>query len=615
MAGPVSRDIPKVKISKENLTKTLQLFRNVRRSDKTLFYIGTLFLALTAVTSLFFPKLLGSLVDGAFQYRDGGINAAPDTEQLKKVALGFVYLFIAQAVFSFFRIWIYVRVAENLTFNLRNKLFKAIIHQPMSFFGFNRSGDLLSRFSADIAQIQDTFTSNIAMFLRQLLVIIGGIIYIFVESPKLGLWMLATIPVMVILSLFFGKYIRNFSKQVQTLVGENNVVVEESITGIANVKSFTNENFEQQRYEKNSNTLRIQSIARGLLRGAFSSFIIICLFGSFVFLIFLGLNMVRTGEIQIGELISFMMVTGFVGGSIGGMAEQFVQIQKTVGAVDRVLELIDTPTELSLSEKAKGGLFLNGNIQFNQVGFSYPTRDNFKVLEQLNLTIEQGKTLAIVGPSGAGKSTVAQLLYRFYEPVSGNITLNGTDVKEIDLFEYRKQLAMVPQEVILFGGSIFENIAYGNPEAGEEEIYEAAKKANAHDFIDSFPEKYKTLVGDRGIKLSGGQRQRIAIARAILRNPSVLILDEATSSLDTDSEHLVQQALAGLMKNRTSIVIAHRLSTIRHADQIVVLKAGKVAEQGNHETLMQKENGIYRTMVEKQIDPQEFWGNDVSQPV
>lgn len=609
MAGPVSRDIPKAKLSRENLSKTFQLFNNVRRSDKILFFIGTLFLALTAITSLLFPKLLGNLVDGAFQYRNGTINAAPDTEQLKTVAWGFVYLFIIQAVFSFFRIWIYVRVAENLTFNLRNKLFKSIIYQPMAFFGFNRSGDLLSRFSADIAQIQDTFTSNIAFFLRQLLVIIGGIIYIFVESPKLGLWMLATIPVVVVLSLFFGKYIRSFSKQLQTLAGENNIVVEESITGIANVKSFTNENFEQQRYEKNSNTLRVQSIARGLLRGAFSSFIIICLFGSFVFLIFLGLNMVRTGEIQIGELISFMMVTGFVGGSIGGMAEQFVQIQRTVGAVERVLELIEKPTELSEAKSRTGGSFVNGDIRFNNVNFYYPSRENFYVLDSLNLSIEKGRTLAIVGPSGAGKSTIAQLLYRFYNPVSGNLLLNNKEVSEIDLFEYRKNLALVPQEVILFGGSIFENIAYGNPQATPEEIYAAAKKANAHEFIDSFPEKYDTLVGDRGIKLSGGQRQRIAIARAILRNPSILILDEATSSLDTDSEYLVQQALSELMKNRTSVVIAHRLSTVRHADKIVVLKGGKVAEEGSHETLMQREGGIYRTMVEKQMDPEDFWNS------
>lgn len=606
MAAPTSRDIPKAKLTKESISASFGLFKYINKTDRWIFGIGTIFLALTAATSLMFPEMLGKL------FNAGSAAKNDITESgLKKVAYGFIYLFIAQAVFSFLRIWTYVRVSENLTYQLRNRLYKSVLFQQMEFFSKNRVGDLLSRFSADIAQIQDTFASNIAIFLRQILIIIGGIIYIVIKSPSLSVWMLAIIPPIIIISLFFGKFIRKYSKQVQELTGKNNVVVEETLSGIVNVKSYTNENFEIERFENSAETLRKQSINRGLLRGAFSSFIIVFLFGAFVLLIFIGLNMVQKNEMQIGELISFVMITGFVGGSIGGLAEQFVQIQKTVGAVDRVLELIeskDLENENAYATDTKSP-FQNGSIEFKHVKFAYPTRDNFEVLSDLNLDIPAGKTLAIVGPSGAGKSTLVQLLYRFYSPTSGHLLLNNLPIEAFDLMEYRSHFALVPQEVMLFGGSIFENIAYGKINSTKAEVEEAAKKANAHLFIESFPEKYDTLVGDRGIKLSGGQRQRIAIARAILRNPEVLILDEATSSLDTESEIQVQQALNKLMQNRTSIVIAHRLSTIKNADKIVVLKSGNIMEQGSHEELMQIENGMYKTMVEKQIDPQEFWNN------
>jgi ABC-type multidrug transport system fused ATPase/permease subunit len=443
------------------------------------------------------------------------------------------------------------------------------------------------------------------MFLRQLMVIIGGIVYLFFTSNTLSLYMLGTVPVVVVISLFFGRFIRKIGKQVQELTGQNSVIAEETFTGIQNVKAFTNENFEMQRYGNDVEQLRKKSIYRGLMRGAFSSFIIVCLFGSIVWLIFLGLGMVRSGEMALGELISFMFFTGFIGGSIGGMAEQFVQIQKTLGAVERVLDLIEKPSEQALP--SWGTLEpVDGRVVFDNVSFSYPGRPEFPVLNGVNLSVDAGKSLAIVGPSGAGKSTIINLLYRFYEPDSGKITIGEQVIADMCLFNLRKQLALVPQEILLFGGTIYENILYGNPAADKEAVYEAARMANAHDFISAFPEGYKTVVGDRGIKLSGGQRQRIAIARAMLRNPQLLILDEATSSLDTESEQQVQSALKTLMMGRTSIVIAHRLSTIRHADTIVVLKQGKIIEQGNHETLMNKEGGYYRTMVEKQQDHTDF---------
>jgi ABC-type multidrug transport system fused ATPase/permease subunit len=474
----------------------------------------------------------------------------------------------------------------------------------MDFFHQNRTGDLLSRFTADIGQIQDTFTSNLAMFLRQLMVILGGIVYLFFTSNTLSLYMLGTVPVVVVVSLFFGRFIRKIGKQVQELTGKNSVIAEETFTGIQNVKAFTNEDFEIKRYGQDVEELRKKSIYRGLMRGAFSSFIIVCLFGSIVWLIFLGLGMVRSGEMALGELISFMFFTGFIGGSIGGMAEQFVQIQKTLGAVERVLDLIEKPTESLQTGLATNSL--QGTVAFENVSFCYPGRPDFRVLDNVSIQVPEGKTLAIVGPSGAGKSTIINLLYRFYEPDSGRITIGGKPIADMGLYECRKKLALVPQEILLFGGSIYDNILYGNPEAGQDAVIQASKMANAHDFISAFPEGYETIVGDRGIKLSGGQRQRIAIARAMLRNPQLLILDEATSSLDTESEQQVQSALKTLMKGRTSIVIAHRLSTIRHADTIVVLKQGKILEQGSHDALMDMEGGYYRKMVERQQDHTDF---------
>jgi len=599
-------DLPKAKINAQNFKRSLRVFGYIQKKDRWIFALGTLFLALTAITSVMFPKLLGNLVDGAFVFNGKNIQRAPDATQLEKTAVLFVYLFIAQAVFSFFRIWIYVRVTENMTYGIRKDLYKSVLLQNMDFFSQNRVGDLLSRFSADVSQIQDSFTSNIAMFLRQLLVIIAGIVLLFFTSTKLALMMLITVPVVVVISLFFGKYIRKISKQVQDFTANNNVIVEETLSGIVNVKSFTNEGFELNRFGESTETLRKESIYRGLLRGAFSSFIIVCLFGSIVFLIFQGLTMVRTGDLAIGELFQFMMLTAFVGGSIGGIAEQFVQIQKTIGAIERVMDIIEKPLEDLRADKQNIEK-ITGNIVFDNVAFSYPSRPEYQVLKKVDFTLDAGKTLAVVGPSGAGKSTLINLLYRFYNPSHGMVKIGKEDIQEKDLYSLRNSMALVPQEIILFGGTIYENILYGDPHASETQVIEAAKRANAHAFISDFPDAYKTIVGDRGIRLSGGQKQRIAIARAILKDPNFLFMDEATSSLDTESEKMVQGALEELMKGRTSIVIAHRLSTIRNADKIIVLKQGTVVEQGTHDELMRIEKGIYKRMVDLQQEPEEFF--------
>lgn len=598
------RDIPKTKISMGAIKRAFRLFNYISNTNKWLFLLGTIFLAITAGASILFPKLLGNMMDGVFVYKKGSVSTAPSMDKITQVANWFIYLFIVQAVFSFLRIALYVRVTENMTFSLRTCLFKSVISQNMDFHSKNRVGDLLSRFSSDISQIQDTFTTNIAMFIRQILVMIGGVFLIFKTSPQLAIYMLATVPVIVIVALIFGKFIRKISREVQDLTAQNNIIVEESITGIVNVKAYTNELFEHTRYIKNAFTLQKESVIRGYWRGAFSSFIIVCLFGSIVFLIFKGLGLVQAGELGIGELFNFMLLTAFVGGSIGGMAEQFVQIQKTLGAVERVLDIIEMPIEANNSNNSPD---FNQSIKFENIEFSYPSRPDNLVLKDISLTLEPGKTIALVGPSGSGKSTIASLIYQFYKPTNGNINLGNSNINDLSLIDYRKNFAYVPQEVVLFGGSIYENILYGNPDATKDEVIDAATKANAINFINEFPEKFETLVGDRGMKLSGGQKQRIAIARGIIRNPKILILDEATSALDSESEFEVQKALAELMKNRTSIVIAHRLSTIRYADNILVIRSGKIIENGNHQELMTVENGIYKNMIERQIDPSDYF--------
>ena len=597
-------EIPKLKLNRENLKKSVRLFRYMSKSNRWLFALGTLFLAISAGASILFPKLLGNMMDGVFVYQNGGVSTAPSTERIQEIAQYFVILFAVQAVFSFLRISLYVRVTEDMTKGLRTDLFKSVVSQNMHFFGENRTGEILSRFSADIAQIQDTFTTNLAFFIRQILIMIAGIILIFTSSPELALYMVSTIPVVVIIALFFGKFIRKISKEVQDITAQNNVIVEETTSGIINVKAFTNEEFETQRYTENADFLKQESIKRGYWRGAFSSFIIICLFGAIVWLIYLGLGMVQAGTMPIGELFNFMLLTAFVGTSMGGMAEQFVQIQKTLGAIERVIDIIDAPKESNQTENTS---LVDKPITFKKVSFAYPSRPESPVLKDIEMEVLPGKTTALVGASGSGKSTLTALLYQFYQPQSGEILLGNNPINQLNLHHYRSQMALVPQEVTLFGGSIYENIRYGKPDASDQAIREAAKDAFALDFIESFPDGFDTLVGDRGMKLSGGQKQRIAIARAILRDPKLLILDEATSALDSESEFYVQQALQKLMQNRTSLVIAHRLSTIKNADQIWVMQRGKIAEHGTHSELLTHTSGIYKQMVERQLDPSEFF--------
>lgn len=584
-------DLPKAKITASSLNKAKIIFKYAG-NNRWKFFVGLVFLLLTSVTALAFPKFMGMLVD-CVNKKDGAMA--------NKIALGLMLVLVLQSAFSFFRLSLFVNFTENTLANVRLALYTNLVKLPLSFFSQKRVGELNSRISNDIGQIQDTLTTTIAEFLRQFILIIGSFIMLASINWKLTIMMVSIVPIVGVAAVIFGKFIRKYSKTVQDKVAESQVVVEETMQGISIVKAFANEWYEIERYKQRISEVVKIGIKGGQFRGYFASFIIVCLFGTIVAVVWYGVTLAIGGEISVGELFTFILYSSYVGASSGGIAELYSQMQKAIGATERVFELLDEVPEKINSTVSTNIEKINGVVAFKNVAFSYPSRKEIQVLKDVSFTANFGQKIAIVGPSGTGKSTIASLLLRFYDIDGGTILIDDKNIYDYDLATLRGNMSIVPQDVILFGGTIRENIAYGKPNATEAEIIVAAKQANAYNFIESFPEKLETIVGERGIKLSGGQRQRIAIARALLKNPSILILDEATSSLDSESEKLVQEALEILMEGRTSIIIAHRLSTIRSADQILVLDGGSIVEQGTHQELIHLENGIYKNLSNLQF--------------
>jgi len=595
-------DAKPAKLSKAGLRKFLRVFRYMR-GQSGLFAFGMLCLLLTSLLSAAFPWLIGQLIDAR---ANTTFWQAPllDFSNVHSILKLLLLVFAMQAFFGFWRIWSFGSVTENALMNLRRDTYAHLLRLPMTFFAARRVGELNSRISADVALLQETFTTVLAEFLRQFVVITVCIAALTYLSSQLMLTMLATLPVVMLVAVFFGRYIRKLSKQVQDRIAESNVIVEETLQGIQNVKAFSNEVYETGRYGMSVGSARSLALKSIRWRGAFVSFIIFCMFGVVVFVVYRAALLKDAGLMTVGEITSFVAFSIMIGASIAGIPEQVTSLLKAVGATERLMDLHDEPAEAVSLVAKREPLALQGRIEFRHVGFHYASRPDVPVLQNVSFTAEPGQRIALVGPSGAGKSTIASLLLRFYDPVTGAIFIDGRDALGYDLSALRDRMAIVPQEVLLFGGSIRENIAYGKPGAGQAEIEEAARKANAHDFITSFPEGYGTVVGERGIQLSGGQRQRIAIARAVLKDPAILILDEATSALDTAGEKLVQDALDKLMKGRTSIVIAHRLSTVRDADRILVLDKGRVLESGTHDELIANTEGLYHGLHILQSSPE-----------
>jgi ABC-type multidrug transport system fused ATPase/permease subunit len=602
---------PKAKINRENLRQALVLFRYLK-PYRGKFILGLAFIALTAFSTSLFPLFLGKMIDAAspgttlpgmaagskFGFGLKNIHWSLNTALL----LIFCQLSV-QTFFSFMRVYLLTAVGERSLADMRKDVFSKLLTMPMSFFSEKRVGELSNRISSDLSTIQDAISFTLAEFLRGIFTLLIGLSFIFWISPKLALVMLSVVPLLAIVAVVFGKRIRKMSRKTQDQLADSGTIVQETFHNISIVKAFTSEFYEISRYVKSLRAVVTTAITNARYRGAFVAFMIFSLFGTLAFVIWYGGRMIQSGELTIGVLIMFLIFSMFVGGTFAGFADMFSQLQKTLGATQTVREILRSEGEaLELKQiEPDPQYILKGNVRFEHVAFSYPSRKDVPVLKDLSLAAGNGEQIAIVGPSGAGKSTIVSLLLHFYEPDSGTLYFDERPAHEFPISQLRRQMAFVPQDVVLFGGSIRENIAYGKPNATDKEIIAAARNANAHEFVSKFPEQYETIVGERGIKLSGGQRQRIAIARAILKDPAILILDEATSSLDSESEQLVQEALENLMNGRTSFVIAHRLSTIRNADKIVVIDKGIVSESGTHTELM-NHNGLYRKLNDMQFD-------------
>jgi ABC-type multidrug transport system fused ATPase/permease subunit len=574
------------------LKELLKLYRFLK-PYRWIFALGMSFLLISSGASLLFPKYLGNMVDIA--------NKGKTISEISRTGLILLAIVVVQAVFSYFRTRIFVTVTEKTLASIRQQIYNHLIKLPMSFFSERRVGELNSRISADIAILQHSLTETLADLFSQILVITGAITLMMISSFKLTLFILAVVPPMALLAFFTGRVVRRYSKKVQSHIAESNTIVEETLQGIQNVKAFTNELFEIKRYGEKTDEVARAGIKGGKYQAALS-FIVLGFFVAMGLVIWRGAILIAKGQMEAGQLFSFVIYSGFIAGNIAGMASVYTRLQRTIGAAEKLLLLLDEPTEkIDETYIPDPSYLLHGQISFENMDFRYPSRDEITVLKNVTFSIEPGQEIALVGPSGAGKSTLVSLLLRFYEPTSGTIFFDGRDSRSFPITSIRNQMAIVMQDVFLFGGTVRENIAYGKPGAEEQEIIDAAIQANAWDFIQSFPDKLNTIVGERGVQLSGGQRQRIAIARAVLKNPTILILDEATSSLDSESERLVQEALEKLMQGRTSLVIAHRLATVRNADKIIVLESGRIVEQGTHAELILNENGLYKTLTELQF--------------
>lgn len=599
-----SRTGERVKVSKESWKKSIQIFRYLK-PYRGLYIVALFCLMVSTSTSLLFPNFLGDLL-GAESSKQQMDFSLLDSNNINALFIVLMILFSIQAIFGFLRIYISSIVSESAIRDIRKDAFSKLISMPVQFYDANAVGELQSRVSSDISQLSETFTYTIAEFLRQCLTILAGIVLIAFISPKLSLIMLSIVPFIAVSAVVFGRFIRRFSKKAQDSIAESNNIILNAISGIKNVKIFVNEGFESVKYGRAVDEVKGLAIKSAIWRGLFAAFVILMMFGSVVWLIWQGMVMVQLGPenggISSSEFFKFLLLSVMIGASFGGVSSLFGNLQKAVGATERLIEILKEKNEDILPSGTSSSTSVIGNVQFDDVKFEYATRPDVPVLRGLTFEVKAGEQVAIVGSSGAGKTTISSLLLRFYEPTEGSITIDGKDISEFNLNELRRQISVVPQEVLLFGSSIRENIAYGKPTATEEEILEAAKMANALEFIEQFPEKLETLIGDRGVQLSGGQRQRIAIARAVLKNPRILILDEATSSLDSGSESQVQKALERVMVGRTTFIIAHRLSTIRKSDKILVLENGKVEEEGVHDDLMNKEDGIYKMLNDLQFE-------------
>ncbi|MBW6454749.1 MAG: ATP-binding cassette domain-containing protein [Trueperaceae bacterium] len=585
-------------------------------------YAGRLSLALAAsalgsLVFLAFPVIVGDLFNTAFGAGGasltswatgvgggageptGGLGGATAAD-LDRIALVLVVVFLLNAVTSYVRVYQLAYVGEGVVADLRRDLFAHLLSLSVRFFEERKTGEITSRLTSDIATIQAAVSNVLVQLVSQSVSLVGGVVVLFVINARLTLVMLAVLPAVIVAAAVFGRRLRRISTAFQDQLAAANARAEEAIAGVRVVQSFTAERFEARRYGEAIAETFGSALRRARVRALFVPSVFTAFFLGIGLVLWFGGRLALAGELPPGDLITFLLLTVTVAGSIGAFTGLYSQVQEAVGASRRVFELLDTAPDLSEPDAPVALGDVRGEVRFEGVRFRYGDRGDDWVLDGIDLVARPGEVVALVGPSGAGKSTLVTLISRFHDPVEGRIALDGVDLRDLDPRALRAQVGVVPQETLLFSGTIADNVRYGRPDASDAEVAAATAAANADGFVRAFPDGYATIVGERGVKLSGGQRQRIAIARALLKDPRILVLDEATSSLDSESEALVQVALEHLMRGRTTFVIAHRLSTVLNADRIVVLEHGRVVQTGRHAELLAK-GGLYADLYERQF--------------